>query len=158
MCLLSYQQQSGGKSLMSEHCGSNTEDGSAVCVPGACSCSSEAKSKEPIVLSVPAKNKKIISFNQIEENSMWKKIRAGFMFVVAFVTSPCCTPLIVPLGLALLAGTPVAVWLSANVGWVYGGLTLISIASFVLAYRWMGNKAQSKNSIRSIEPVHEINQ
>ena len=51
------------------------------------------------------------------------------MLGVACVTSPCCTPLFVPLGLALLAGTPAAVWLSANLGWVYGGLTLVSIIS-----------------------------
>ena len=89
---------------------------------------------------------------------MWKKIRSGFMFGIACIASPCCTPLIVPLGLALLAGTPVALWLSANIGWVYGGLTLISIASFVLAYRWMGQKAESKRSIETAgaAPVHEI--
>ena len=89
---------------------------------------------------------------------MWKKIRSGFMFVIACIASPCCTPLIVPLGLALLAGTPIAVWASANLGWIYGGLTLISIASFVLAYRWMGQKAESKRSIETARaaPVHEI--
>jgi hypothetical protein len=52
---------------------------------------------------------------------MWKKIRSGIMFVIACVASPCCTPLIVPLGLALLAGTPFAIWASAHLGWVYGG-------------------------------------
>jgi hypothetical protein len=77
---------------------------------------------------------------------MWKKIRSGFMFVVACVASPCCTPIIVPIGLALLAGTPVAVWASAHLGLVYGGLTLLSIASFVLAYRWLGQKSASKSS------------
>jgi hypothetical protein len=75
---------------------------------------------------------------------MWKKIHSGFMFVVACIASPCCTPLIVPLGLALLAGTPVAVWASTNLGWVYGGLTLLSVVSFVLAFRWMGQKADIK--------------
>lgn len=77
---------------------------------------------------------------------MWKKIRSALMFGVACITSPCCTPLIVPLGLALLAGTPVAIWLSANLGWVYGGLTLISIASLVLGFRWMGQKAETRSS------------
>jgi hypothetical protein len=72
---------------------------------------------------------------------MWEKARSGLMFVVACITSPCCTPLLVPLGLAVLAGTPAAVWLSANLGWLYGGLTLVSIASFVLGVRWLRQKA-----------------
>ena len=89
---------------------------------------------------------------------MWKNIRSGVMFGIACVASPCCTPLIVPLGLSLLAGTLVAVWLSAYVGWIYGGLTLISITSFVLAYRWMGQKSDSKGSETkiTIEPIQEI--
>lgn len=77
---------------------------------------------------------------------MWKKIRSGVMFGIACVASPCCTPLIVPLGISLLAGTPIALRLSAHLGWVYGGLTLISFASFVFAYRWMGQKTDSKDS------------
>jgi len=77
---------------------------------------------------------------------MWKKIRSGFMFVVACVASPCCTPIIVPIGLALLAGTPVAVWASAHLGWVYGGLTILSVASLIMALRWLGQKSASKGS------------
>lgn len=92
---------------------------------------------------------------------MWKKIRNGLTFGVACIASPCCTPFIVPLALALLAGTPVAVWASANLGWVYGGLTLISIASFVLAYRWMrrANASDSKSSEpkASIQHIQELN-
>ena len=92
---------------------------------------------------------------------MWKKIRSGVMFGVACITSPCCTPIIVPIALALLAGTPVAVLLSANVGWVYGGLTLLSIISLVLGFRWMGQKAESKRSIENarkaaIKPIQGI--
>jgi predicted MFS family arabinose efflux permease len=81
---------------------------------------------------------------------MWQKIRGGLMFVIACITSPCCTPLIVPLGLALLAGTPLAVWLSTNLGWVYGGLTLVSIISFVLGFRWLNQKHIAKPN-RKIE-------
>jgi len=90
---------------------------------------------------------------------MWKKIRSGFMFVVACVASPCCTPLIVPLGLALLAGTPVAIWASAHLGWVYGGLTLLSIVSLVLGLRWLGQKSASKGSKpkATTQPAQEIN-
>jgi len=90
---------------------------------------------------------------------MWKKIRSGFMFVVACVASPCCTPIIVPIGLALLAGTPFAVWASTHLGWVYGGLTLLSVASLVMALRWLGQKSASKGSKpkTTIKPVQEIN-
>ena len=90
---------------------------------------------------------------------MWKKIRSGFMFGIACIASPCCTPLIVPLGLALVAGTPVAVWASAHLGWVYGGLTLVSIVSLVLGLRWLGQKSASKGSKSktAIQPIQEIN-
>jgi len=66
---------------MSDHCGTITEDGSAVCIPGTCSCSSETKSNQPTLLSLPmdeykstvkqfvAELKKAISFNHIEEKS-----------------------------------------------------------------------------------------
>jgi predicted MFS family arabinose efflux permease len=79
---------------------------------------------------------------------MWKKFRSGVMFVIACVTSPCCTPLIVPLGIALLAGTPLALWLSAHLGWVYGGLTIVSVISLVLGLRWMGQRKGSKQSVK----------
>jgi hypothetical protein len=69
-------------------------------------------------------------------DGFWGKVRGGLMFGVACITSPCCTPLIVPIGLGLLAGTPVAAWLGANLGWVYGGLTLISVLSLILGLRW----------------------
>jgi hypothetical protein len=86
---------------------------------------------------------------------MWKKIRSALAFGVACIVSPCCTPLYVPLILALLAGTPVAIWASANLGWVYGGLTLVSIGSFVLAYRWMSQKSATKPKT-TIHPSQDI--
>ena len=77
------------------------------------------------------------------------RLRGMALFLVACFTSPCCTPLIVPLILALLAGTPVALWLTQNLGWVYGGLTIISIISLVLALRWIGKRKESQpTSIR----------
>lgn len=90
---------------------------------------------------------------------MWKKVRSAIAFGVACIASPCCTPIIVPIAIALLAGTPVAVWLSANVGWVYGGLTLLSIISLVLGFRWMGQKNASKGlkPKTTIQPLQEIN-
>jgi hypothetical protein len=42
---------------MSDHCGTTTEEGNAVCIPGACTCSSESKSGQPALLSVPLVNK-----------------------------------------------------------------------------------------------------
>jgi len=88
---------------------------------------------------------------------MWQKIRSGVMFGVACITSPCCTPIIVPTGLALLAGTPVAAWVSANVGWVYGGLTLLSVISLVLGVRWMEQKSAAKGSKpkAAVHPIQE---
>jgi hypothetical protein len=85
------------------------------------------------------------------------------MFIVACVTSPCCTPLIVPLGIALLAGTPLALWLSAHLGWVYGGLTIVSAVSLVLGLRWMGQKSEKTHLVNTegqgiALPVHKINQ
>ena len=59
--------------------------------------------------------------------------RSGLLFVAACLTSPCCTPLFVPLGVALLAGTPLAFWLTPHLGWVYAALTIISVSSLILA-------------------------
>lgn len=113
-------------------CCSTTEDGAAICIvpengqPSACGCS--ANQEKTAVSAKPASSQ--------EATTLRGKIRSGVLFGVACLASPCCTPLYVPLLLVLLAGTPAAVWLSANVGWVYGLLTLISIISFVLAWRW----------------------
>ena len=141
---------------MSDHCGTVTEDGNAICIPGSCSCSSEKKSSEPIPLSLPTVNEgnqagagKTVAIYKNQEPTMWKKIRSGVMFGVACIASPCCTPIIIPIAIALLAGTPVAVWMSANLGWVYGGLTLLSIVSLVLGVRWMSQKSNSRHSVEA---------
>ncbi len=76
---------------------------------------------------------------------IWKQFRGILMFGLGCILSPCCTPLLVPLGLSLLGGTPVAIWLSYRLGWVYGVLTLVSIASFILAIRWI-NSSKKHNS------------
>src|SRR4030095_3170649 len=146
MYLLSCQHPRGGEKIMSDHCGSVTEDGAAVCIPGACSCSTEAESSESINLSI----------NKNQEQTMWQKIRSGVMFGVACITSPCCTPLIVPLSLSLLAGAPIALWLSTHIGLVYGALTLLSIVSLVLGLRWMSQKTEDKGKI-TVQPFHESN-
>lgn len=87
--------------------------------------------------------------SNIIKDGLWKTVRGWLMFGVACLTSPCCTPLIVPLALALLAGTPVAAWLGQNLGWVYGGLTLLSAVSFVVALRWLNKpKSSQPNTVR----------
>lgn len=76
----------------------------------------------------------------------WRKIRGGFLLGLGCITSPCCTPLIVPAALVLLAGTPLAAFLTRYAGWVYAVLTLISLASLFLGTRrvWPSLFAQRK--------------
>lgn len=150
-------------------CCSTAADGSAICmVPQislqatsevascgcnsgstACSCSSTDAlqiDKVQVVDVSPLKSKRTLR-NQIAEcGNMLKKFRGGVMFAIACLASPCCTPLIVPLVLALLAGTPVAVWMGSHLGWVYGGLTVLSVISFVLAFRWMTKKDNRRSA------------
>lgn len=71
----------------------------------------------------------------------WRKIRSGTMFVISFITCPCHLPITMPLLLVLLAGTPVAVWLTQHVGIVYGGMTLLFFVSLALGFRWMSQPA-----------------
>jgi hypothetical protein len=146
---------------MSDHCGTVTEDGAAVCIPGSCSCLSESKKSNTASLSLPGITKaeepvKAISLDRDQESTLWKKIRSGVMFVIACIASPCCTPIIVPIVIALLAGTPLAMWLTANIGWVYGGLTVLSIVSLVVGVRWMGQKTETRRKASS-HSTHKIN-
>lgn len=66
-----------------------------------------------------------------EGQNQRKTIRAAIAFIIGTITSPCCIPLIVPIILALLAGTPLAVWITEHLGWVYAILILISVTSLV---------------------------
>ena len=74
------------------------------------------------------------------------RLRGMVMFLMTSITSPCCTPLIVPIILALLAGTPAAVWLTQHLGWVYGGLTLVSAVSLGLGLHWMRQQSPSPHT------------
>jgi hypothetical protein len=76
----------------------------------------------------------------------WKNARSILMLGMGCLTSPCCTPFLVPLGLSLLSGTPIAVWLTYKLSWIYGALTLVSILSFILAIRWMQSAKRSQNA------------
>ena len=60
---------------MSDHCGSKTADGNAVCMPGVCTCSSGANNK-PVILSLPMTHDKKstavddpLEKNDVAENS-----------------------------------------------------------------------------------------
>lgn len=130
-------------------CCRTTEDGAAICIvengtTSACGCGSSNQEETA---------KLVASDNSHKNSSLRSKIQSGILFGVACLTSPCCTPLYVPLLLVLLAGTPVAVWLSAHLGWVYGGLTLVSVVSFVLGWRWLKQKAPSKQLAKTSDQL-----
>jgi hypothetical protein len=98
---------------MSENCCRTTSEGHTYCVvpvlekETGCGCSSQLN--EDLQAASPPAQVNV---------GFWPKIRSGLMFGVACITSPCCTPLIVPLGLALIAGTPLAAWLTHYIGWI----------------------------------------
>lgn len=108
---------------MSKNCGTLTAEGYAVCSSnGDCGCSSDTLGQ------------------QQAQTGLWSTIRSGLMFGLACIFSPCCTPILVPLLIAGLAGTPLALWLGAHLGWVYGVLTLISLLSLAQGVRWVAQK------------------
>ncbi len=76
----------------------------------------------------------------------WQKVRSSVMFIVSLVTCPCHLPIVLPLALVLLAGTPLAVWITQNTGWVYGGMTLLFFVSLALGLRWMNQSAEKCES------------
>lgn len=88
-------------------------------------------------------------------NPRQRKIRGGLLLGVGCVTSPCCTPLLVPLALTLLAGTPIAAFLTRYVGWVYALLTLISLGTLFLGVRhlWPLVSARSERPAGSDHPT-----
>ncbi|MBZ0310453.1 MAG: hypothetical protein K8I82_30610 [Anaerolineae bacterium] len=116
---------------MADNCCGITEDGNAFCaVPdgetkSSCNCGSTASQIE-IQDNIGEKNTKgSLSFRSI------------LMFGLACVTSPCCTPLIVPILLSLLAGTPIGLVMTQYTNVIYGVLTVLSVASLILAVRGM---------------------
>lgn len=82
----------------------------------------------------------------------WQKIRSGVMFAASVITCPCHLPIVLPLVLALLAGTPAAVWITQNVGWVYGGMTLLFFVSLALGFR---SPARSFVQFQPVLPAKE---
>jgi len=116
-------------------CGTSSTDGTACSVPqngqpAACGCQSD---RAPLTLD----RQPIKPIRLVKSTSRWQNSRSGVMFAIACIASPCCTPLIVPVLIALLGGTPIAAWMGRNLGMVYGGLTVLSVISLLLALRWM---------------------
>ncbi len=118
-----------------------------------CNCASQAKSSRLLERTFSIEETRLLmngnpaavtikqsGIDSKKSSELRRNIRGTLMLGVACITSPCCTPLIVPVILGLLAGTPVAVWLTQNVGWVYGGLTLVSVISMVFGLRWAWQK------------------
>ncbi len=77
----------------------------------------------------------------------WQKIRSGVMFVVAFITCPCHLPITLPLALVLLAGTPLAVWITQHSGWIYGIMTGTFLLSLALGFVWSGFSKESAGEV-----------
>jgi hypothetical protein len=84
---------------------------------------------------------------------LWKKLRLCLVFGLALSTSPAITPIIVPrcFDSALLAGTPTALWVTHNAGWVYGGLTFISLVSLIFGLHFLGDKTNVNHKSESGE-------
>lgn len=86
----------------------------------------------------------------------WQKIRSGAMFVISFITCPCHLPITMPLALALLAGTPLAVWVTQNRGWVYGVMTGVFLLSLALGFLWMGSSKENAGEVCEPRPNRSI--
>jgi hypothetical protein len=65
----------------------------------------------------------------------------GGVLMLGVACLACCAPLIAPVILGLVAGTPLAALLTFSSGWLVGGLALLLVMGFTLAWR-MRNKAQ----------------
>ncbi|HLZ56331.1 MAG TPA: hypothetical protein VKR06_05220 [Ktedonosporobacter sp.] len=122
-----------------------TSDGSPVClVPQSgqqCGCA-EPKSSPLLV----APRRLPHDSESPGQHDLWMMVRSSLLFVVGCLTSPCCAPVLVPIGLALLAATPVAVFLTQYLGWVYGVLTVVSVGSFLLTF--LSLRRRSTRSLR----------
>ena len=89
---------------------------------------------------------------------IWQKIRSGVMFVIAFVACPCHLPITLPLILVVLAGTPLAVWITQHRGWIYGILTGVFLLSLALGFMWSGYSKESVGEACEPYPSHQIQQ
>jgi hypothetical protein len=82
-----------------------------------------------------------------------RPVRGGWLLAIGCLVSPCCAPLLVPIGLALLAGSPIAAWLTVHLDWVYGALTLLSALSIGLGIWWLtGRREPATGAAYRVEP------
>lgn len=118
-----------------------------------CTC---AESKPALVaLRLPDRHPGGQDANSSKPNEPSLPLGSAVLFIVACLTSPCCTPVLVPLGLALLANTPLALWLPGALGWVYTALTIICVSSLIFAFvsfqrrfRWLSRSSRSSRSFK----------
>jgi hypothetical protein len=128
---------------MAEHCCTTTKDGLTACTTtnteSKCGCSApSALAGETSVRSDHHE-----PHQRLETADGANRMSGALLIGVACLTSPCCVPLIAPVILALLAGTPFAAWLTVHKGWLYGGLTLISMISLAVGWRLIARKTRS---------------
>ncbi|MCI0550196.1 MAG: hypothetical protein L0287_04515 [Anaerolineae bacterium] len=79
----------------------------------------------------------------------WQKIRSAVMFAISAISCPCHLPITLPLTLILFAGTPMAVWITQNSGWVYGGMAFIFLLSLGLGFIWLNQPDAPKGEPHS---------
>lgn len=84
----------------------------------ACDCSSDT----PVTLEVGKKS--------LPTKSVFGKTLGGAL-MLAVACLACCAPLIAPVILGLVAGTPLAALLTFSSGWLVGGLALLMVAGTV---------------------------
>jgi hypothetical protein len=112
-----------------------------------CACGCDPRSQEEACLSSQRSQRVLVSQKCQREperastpaqRQRWSFGPSGVLLALACLTSPCCTPLIVPLFLSLFVGTPAALWLTQHGGWIYGVLTGVSLLSAGLGWlSWM---------------------
>src|SRR5437660_737067 len=104
-----------------------------------CSMISTCSTRQRLFLLT--KNKRSEHTTRRPGASVWKSIWGIGSLVVACLASPCCAPLLVPVVLSLLAGTPLAVFLAQSIGWVYAGLIVLSLVSLSMGWRWLSPRS-----------------
>ncbi len=75
---------------------------------------------------------------------LWQKIRSRIMFVISFITCPCHLVIVMPLALALLAGTPAAILIAKYAGWIYGVMTVLFLSTLGIGYWWTNQPTSGK--------------
>lgn len=88
---------------------------------------------------------------------LWNKFRSGVMLFISAVTCPCHLPIVLPIVLVILAGTPTALWITKHTGWIYGGTAIIFMLTLALGINWLSQPPVSECAPRSISPANTHN-